>query len=223
MSDSPRTDQFPAVTARGAVRLLAALMLLTTTSLAAVGYCAAAGGAGPVGVIQRFQDTLLSVMKQAKALGYEGRYKKLAPVVTATHDLETIARVSVGQYWGKLSDAQRSKLVDTFSRLSIATYAARFDGYSGETFSAPTLGRQNAGRALVRTELTTSDGETISFVYQMHKSGDAWHIVNIITNGVSDLAMKRAEYTSVIEKDGFDSLISKLEQKIEQYRKEPPA
>ena len=76
---------------------------------------------------------------------------------------------------------------------------------------------------MVKTTLTTSDGEKISFVYQLHKSGETWRIVNIITNGVSDLAMKRAEYTSIIEKDGFDSLITKLEQKIKQYRKEPAA
>ncbi len=203
-------------------RLRVALLSLTAACLASAAV-AAAEMAGPVGVIQRFQDTLVSVMKQAQALGYDGRYKKLAPIITSTHDLETIARVSVGQYWSKLSDAQRDKLVDTFTRLSIATYAARFDGFSGETFSKPTLGREDDTRAMVKTTLTTSDSEKISFVYQLHKSGETWRIVNIITNGVSDLAMKRAEYTSIIEKDGFDSLITKLEQKIKQYRQEPAA
>jgi len=219
-----RTTDVPTVTAAWRVTpLLMGLLFLTAASLAAAHDVSAAVPPGPVGVIQRFQDSLLTVMKQAQTLGYEGRYKQLAPVITATHDLETIARVSVGQYWGKLSDTQRNKLVDTFTRLSIATYAARFDGYSGETFSTPTLGRQNGVRALVKTDLTTSDGEKISFVYQLHKTDEQWRIVNIITNGVSDLAMKRAEYTSIIEKDGFDSLITKLKQKIEQYRKESTA
>jgi phospholipid transport system substrate-binding protein len=188
--------------------------------------CAAAWGVaadvpdqGPVQVIQRFQDTLLSVMKQAQSLGYDGRYKQLAPVVSATHDLAAIARVSVGRYWEALSAAQRDKLVDTFSRLSIATYAARFDGYSGETFSTPVLERHNTDRALVRTDLNQSDGEKVSFNYQLHNADGQWRIVNIITNGVSDLAMKRAEYTSVIKKDGFDALIGKLEEKITQYQK----
>lgn len=211
------TNARPATANRGAVRLLAVLISLAAANLVA------ASTPGPVSVIQHFQDTLLSVMKQARALGYEGRYKMLAPVVTATHDLETIARVSVGQYWSKLNDTQRKKLVDTFSRLSIATYAARFDGYAGETFSTPTLDRQSGSSALVRTDLTTSEGEKIAFVYQLHKSGKTWRIVNIVTNGVSDLAMKRAEYTSIIERDGFDSLITKLKQKIEQYRKESAA
>ena len=102
------TCPFAAWSAR---RLRTALLFLTAACLATAGV-AAADMTGPVGVIQRFQDTLLSVMKQAQALGYDGRYKKLAPIITATHDLETIARVSVGQYWSKLSDTQRSTLVD---------------------------------------------------------------------------------------------------------------
>ncbi len=212
-------DRFPVTAAWSTRRLWTTLLSLAAAACLTTVNVAAADMSGPVKVIQRFQDTLLSVMKQAKALGYEGRYKQLAPVITATHDLETIARVAVGQYWSKLDAAQRNKLVDTFSRLSIATYAARFDGYAGETFSTPALTKQSAVRAMVKTTLTTSDGEKISFVYQLHKSDDTWRIVNIIANGVSDLAMKRAEYTSILEKDGFDTLITKLEHKIEQYRK----
>jgi phospholipid transport system substrate-binding protein len=44
-----------------------------------------------------------------------------------------------------------------------------------------------------------------------------WQIINIIVDGISDLALKKAQYTSVIDREGFDSLLNKLTQKIADY------
>jgi len=41
--------------------------------------------------------------------------------------------------------------------------------------------------------------------------------MNIIADGVSDLALKRSEYTSVLSREGFDALIAKMNEKIESY------
>ncbi|MEO1867647.1 MAG: ABC transporter substrate-binding protein, partial [Methylococcales bacterium] len=54
----------------------------------------------------------------------------------------------------------------------------------------------------------------------MKKKGDSWRIINIIANGVSDLALKRSEYTSVLSGKGFDALIAMMEQKINSFSKE---
>jgi len=53
----------------------------------------------------------------------------------------------------------------------------------------------------------------------LKKKGESWRIINIIANGVSDLALKRSEYTSILKKDGFDALIIKINEKIESYAK----
>jgi phospholipid transport system substrate-binding protein len=170
-------------------------------------------------VIQSFQDTLISVMKDAKSLGYRGRYDKLAPEVEASHDLPFIARIAVGQYWEGLSEQQRALLVKTFTQLSIATYASRFDDYSGEKFQM--VGEQplRRGDVLVQAVLVKADGDKVHFDYQMRKSDDAWRIINIVVDGVSDLALKRAEYTSILQDKGFETLIAKLKDKIVQYEK----
>ncbi|MCZ6893424.1 MAG: ABC transporter substrate-binding protein, partial [Gammaproteobacteria bacterium] len=41
-----------------------------------------------------------------------------------------------------------------------------------------------------------------------------WLIVNVIAQGISDLSLKRADYTAVIKKEGFDSLVNRLNDKI---------
>ena len=86
-------------------------------------------------VVDKFQSELIAVMKNGKQLGFSGRYDKLVSSVSNSHDLTKIARIVVGKEWEKLSDDQQKKLVDVFSRLSIASYAHNFKEYGGESFT----------------------------------------------------------------------------------------
>jgi phospholipid transport system substrate-binding protein len=165
-------------------------------------------------VIENLHAELLGVMKQADELGYTGRYKRLAPVVTSTYDLPFIAKTVVGRYWKKFTPEQKSEFVETFTRMSIATYADRFDGYSGERFKTISEDPLRRGRLVVKTVLIKSSGEQIQLDYILHQSSDKWLIINVIAQGVSDLSLKRADYTSYLKKKGFDDLLSKINEKI---------
>ena len=168
-------------------------------------------------VVRGFQSDLLSVMKEADELGYQGRYSKLEPSVKKSHDLRTIARIVTGRAWKKLDDAQKQDFVGIFGRLSIATYAHKFDGYSGEAFKFVAETKTSRGDKLVRTVLIESDGNEISIDYLLRHRDGHWLIINIIADGVSDLALKRSEYTGVIRREGFDALTAKLKNKIASY------
>ncbi len=167
----------------------------------------------PAAVVERFQQELISAMKAAEQLGYRGRYARLAPAVRRSHDIAAISRISVGSYWDGLQPAQQAKLVKTFARLSISTYAERFDGYSGERFETQSSGDLSADVAGVRSLFTKSDGGEIQFDYLLRNDERGWRIVNIVIDGVSDLALKRAEYAEILSRDGFDALIAALEEK----------
>ena len=47
-------------------------------------------------------------MKDGKKLGYAGRFEKLEPAVTNSHDLPKIARIVVGKEGEKLNDEQQT-------------------------------------------------------------------------------------------------------------------
>ena len=170
-------------------------------------------------VIEGLQAALIDVMKRAEELGYSGRYETLAPVIQSTHALSKIAKVAVGRYWRQFDEEQRSLLVETFREFCVSNYASMFDGYSGEQFKIIEEEEQKPGRTLVRTALIKSDGEEIDLDYILDQHDGSWRIINITTNGISDLALKRAEYTSVIEKEGFEVLLAKLNQKIRDFSK----
>lgn len=171
----------------------------------------------PSEVVETLQTSLIGVMKNADSLGYQGRYSTLEPVVIECHDIPYVARISVGKYWKTFDDQQRANLVDTFRKLSIATYANRFDGYSGEEFKVISEKELPRGKRLVETKFTKSDGEQLQFNYLLRKANDKWRIINISVDGVSDLALKRAEYTSLVKNDGYPALINKMEDQIQRY------
>lgn len=170
-------------------------------------------------VVETFQANLIEVMKQGKKLGYQGRYEKLDPAVRASHDLKRIARITVGREWSKLSEEQKDQWIDVFSRLSIASYAHNFKDFSGESFRFESEEETpNKRGVIVHSYFVIPDEKKeVKFDYLMKKSGDSWQIINIIANGVSDLALKRSEYSSILDREGYNGLIAKVTEKIEKY------
>ena len=158
-------------------------------------------------------------MKQGETLGYKGRYEKLESVVVSSHDLTKIARIVVGKEWKKFTNEQKIKLTDIFSRLSIATYAYNFKSYSGESFRYLSEDETARGGVIVHSVLVLPEDKDVKFDYMLKKKGDNWRIINIIASGVSDLALKRSEYTSVLKREGFEALIAKIQEKIDNYAK----
>jgi phospholipid transport system substrate-binding protein len=170
-------------------------------------------------LIERFHETLIGVMKKADTLGFEGRYETLAPAVKETFNLAFMTRFAAGSHWKKLNDDQRDKLIEAFSQLTIATYAERFDGYSGERFA--TVGEKQIRRTTlqVKTGLVKSDGETIILNYLVGRRSESWRVIDVHFKGISELAVRRSEYTSVLKREGFAGLIATLKKKIANLRK----
>jgi len=170
-------------------------------------------------VVENLHQTLLLVMKEGNQIGYQGRYDRLAPVITASFDMPFVAQIVLGRFWETFDGQQKSKFVETFGRLSIATYAANFDSYSGERFKVISEKEVSGGRILVHTQIIKSDGGQVQLDYLLHRVDSQWRIINVVADGVSDLALKRADYTSFLKTNGVDSLLIKLNEKIVQYSK----
>lgn len=193
------------------------------TLAAVISICASstviAEASPPAATVDRLHSALLEVMQHAEALGFEGRRDKLAPVITESFDLAFICRVILGRQWDALSQDEHARMIDTFTRLTITTYAARFDGYSGESFRTVEEKSMNRERKLVRTELVRPADEPVHLDYVLHQARGRWRIVNVVAEGVSDLSLKRADYGSVIKREGFKTLMQKLESQIDDLRK----
>jgi phospholipid transport system substrate-binding protein len=167
--------------------------------------------------VDKLNAALIDVMKNAKQLGYKGRSAKLDPIIRETHEFDAIAQIALGSHWKDLNDDQKKSFVDKLTELSVATYAAQFNSYSGEDFKYESEQGMKANRVTVRYQLTAPNEKPVKFEYVLGQFNGQWAIINIVVDGISDLALKKAQYTSVIEREGFDSLLGKLGQKIADY------
>jgi phospholipid transport system substrate-binding protein len=170
-----------------------------------------------VDVVENLHTALLAVMKDGQKIGFKGRFGQLAPVITTSFDLPFIAKTAMGRHWESLDPSQKSRFVETFRTLSIATYAANFDSYAGERFKVVSEKELDHGQFQVRSQLIKSAGGEVSLDYILRQKDRQWRIINAIANGVSDLALKRADYSQFLKAKGFDALLAKLNEKIAQY------
>lgn len=186
-------------------------------ALAAAHSAQAVEALGPPGaVVNTLDQSLLDVMQHAKQLGYGGRYDKLEPIVRQAFDIRYMTRIAIGPGWSTLSQEQQDRLSDAFGKFITATYARRFDGYSGERFE--TLGEKPMGQTtMVQTRLIKSDGGQIALNYVIRQNEGHWQVVDVyLTGAISELAQRRSEFSAVFQRTGFDGLLSTLEQKAAQ-------
>jgi phospholipid transport system substrate-binding protein len=168
-------------------------------------------------VVDTLHGALLAAMQEGARLGFKGRYEALEPVIRSTFDLPLVARITVGRYWDDFTDGQKTAMVERFSKLSVSTYASRFDNFSGESFKLVSEKPLKEGQVLVKSTLKKSNGETVRLDYVLLHADGHWRIINVIADGVSDISLKRGQYTSIIRRKGFDALIVKINEKIEGY------
>ncbi len=170
--------------------------------------------------VEALNETLLATMQNAEELGYAGRYEALDPVLRETFDFTRMARVSTGRHWRGLDAEQQTAFIELFTRMSVATFADRFDGYSGQVFEIGAVEEPQPGVYIVRNRIVEPDGSSVSFDYAMQQTDGDWRIVDVFLDGtISELAVRRSEYTSVLRRSGLDGLMTALDRKIAQIER----
>ena len=173
--------------------------------------------ASPGEIVERFQATLLEVMKEAKTLSIQQRYSRLRPSVEKSFHVPLMAQIASGGYWKKATRDERQQLVNAFRRMSISTLATLFDGYSGEVFKLMDEKPGPRNTTLVRTKLIKADKSTVDIAYVTRPFKDGWRIIDVILdNGISELMVRRSEYSRVLKNKGFKGLISLLNGKADE-------
>ena len=180
---------------------------------------AAAPETGPGGLIERFYDDLLAVMKEAKRLSFTVRYDRLDPSVRRTFDLALMTRIAIGPGWGQIAGDQQQRLTDVFSRYTVSVYANRFDDYGGERFEVDAKPTTGPNGVIVASRIVKANGEPVALNYLMRQDGGGWKVIDVYLSGtVSELATRRSEFVAVLQRAGADGLVRMIEQRTAALR-----
>lgn len=212
---------------RSAAAACAALILLVFTPAAAPGQPAPAAPAAPAAAIEDLHAALLTGLKTTPPgkAGIQARYQQFEPVMRRIYDFPRMIEVATGTAWAGASEAERAALADAFARLSVMIYAQRFGaGYSGERFEI--TGERPGPRDTRYVDtlihrgtaepLKPGEDPAVKVTYVLAERGGGWRIIDVLLDqSISELALRRSEYATVLRQGGVPQLIKVLNDKAE--------
>jgi phospholipid transport system substrate-binding protein len=170
----------------------------------------------PVATITELHEALVETARRLRSAAVAERYRALEPAIVATHDLPYIAEFALRRQWPTLKTEEQHRFIAAFQRLSVMTYAARFGNVAADAFRPLEASAPDAnGRVEVTTAIAREGQPDVSLEYLLQRDGEDWRIINIVADGVSDLALKRAEYQRLFAGGGIEGLIAELEQQTD--------
>jgi len=165
------------------------------------------GAALASAAVGKFHQALLELMGMDS--DRSARRVFIAPLVTSLYDVATISRISLGKTWRELDSEAQQDFMDRLQTLIVETYLARFVELRGQSFE--TIGVRVAPRGwVVSTVIGKSDGGKVSLDYYFRNG----KVYNVVADGVSDLSLRRAEYASIVKKQGYGALLSHIDESI---------
>ena len=178
--------------------------LLAAAALAAVAVqlpAPPASAAGdPAAMIESLGNQTLTVLR--RDVPAPERLARFRMLFHRYFDVPGIARFVLGRYWRAAPPAEQQQFVNLFDKYITAAYSDRLSQYGGETLRV-TGSRQIPGGALVRSEIIRPSGAPpIKVDWRLTAADGGFRISDVIVDGVSLAVTQRAEFASVIQRDG---------------------
>ena len=198
------------------MKALTRIVVVLLSAVLAVS-AATAAQQNPRAVIDGLHESLLAVMKNGTSLGLQGRYDRLAPGLDRAFSFATMIQVVASSGWKQASPAEQEQLVRAFTRMSVSTYATNFKSHSGEAFE--TVGEKPGPQdtVIVATRIRKSNGDAVDIEYLLKKIDADWRIIDVVLDrGISELALRKSEYRSLLKSGGVPALITALNAKADE-------
>lgn len=166
-------------------------------------------------VVTALHTSLTDAMTRSVKLGCEGRLKLLQPSVDQTFDLPFVAERALRRHWKRLDSSQQQAFTAALRRSFSTTYATEFSSPGSVEFTTGNSEILSNGDVLVHTSLTPKGSNAITLDYVLKPHGSEWRVVNVMADGVSDLALRATQYDGMMKSQGFDALMARLEQQTQ--------
>ncbi len=188
--------------------LAAALATALATALALGAPVAAHADTDPaVQRIQSLDDGLVSA-----ARSHELRGAKVRQLLEQAFNLPVMAQFAVGPSWATLSPGDRTGVLEALSRYTEARYAYEFRDFDTQTIVVDPAVQSRGLDRLVRAEIRNPGDAPLKIGYRLRQYGADWRIIDVIYNGVSQLATQRADFAEALRNGGAAALIRSLDQ-----------
>jgi phospholipid transport system substrate-binding protein len=193
------------------------LVVLTLGTMFAFPACGSAE-TSPTQTVHESVDAILELLRD-HTLEQADRRAKIRAHINKRFDFKAMSQRTLATNWKHATEQERQKFVDLFSQLIENTYLGKIEAYTNEKVEYP--GEKVKGnKALVETLIIAASAD-IPVDYKLYKKGDAWWVYDVIIEGVSLVSNYRSSYQEIVKNEGFDGLLAKMQEKIDELRSTP--
>jgi phospholipid transport system substrate-binding protein len=186
------------------------LILLCALFFAPAADSAYAADSDPAAIqVQTLTTSLLKSMRAGPAASTTERYRILEPGIEQVFALPLMTHLSVGPEWANFSAEQQQTLIAAFTRYTIANYAYNFRDFNGQKFEIDNVSSRGEEK-VVSTRLIPPDDTPTSLLYRMREVGGIWKIVDVYSDGISELTLRRSDFAAAIASGGAPVLTAHL-------------
>jgi len=175
-----------------------------------------AGANTPSADITGTVDQIMVVLRNHD-LPKDQRREQLSSLIRNRFEFTVMSRSTLGKHWKKASAAQQQQFKALFSDLLEATYIGRIESYTDEKVIYGDE-KIRGKKALVKTRIKTKTVE-IPIDYKLVNKPEGWFVYDVVIEGVSLVRNFRSSYGTIVDREGFDVLFSKMQTKIAELQK----
>src|SRR5262249_27240277 len=134
--------------------------------------------------VQSKQARVTSLLHQSPS---SQRDKQIAAVLDGMMDYDELAKRSLASHWNDLSETQRREFTEVLKRLVQRNYERNIKNILD--YRVEYLGEDPVSDSVVvhtrATSTTNQREEPVAIDYRLSQSGDAWKVLDIVTEGSS--------------------------------------
>ena len=189
---------------------LSSLVRTFGTALLVVLWSATTAGAeDPADFVKTLRDRAIMVLSDENSTA-ESRKAEYRRLLDEGFAVNTIGRFVLGRHWHAATEEERGEYLDLFRAFVLNTYAQRLDSFTGETFLVVASQSLDDKDTMVSTEIRGDGGPAIRVDYRVRSHDGTNKIIDVLVEGISLIITQRAEFASVINREGFEGLMNHL-------------
>lgn len=194
------------------------LLTLLTLALLTLSFGNATAAPKPMEWVKGKVETALTILdKKVTAELEKARNAELRAHIDSMVDYGDLARRSLGEHWEPRTEEERTQYKSLFKQLVELTYIDRLgdkDGdvkYTVEWDSESQTATEGHAIAFVLYEDTETELEFI-----LKPEGGEWALFDIAIDGASLEDTYRRNYSKIIDEEGYEKLVEKMQKRIEE-------
>jgi ABC-type transporter MlaC component len=133
-------------------------------------------------------------------------------------DYGELAKRSLNKNWDKITAKQREEFVETLRELVERSYLRQMHGSPNYNIKYEKEEKTGSEADVTATLNTVSRGKKtkVALEYKMLWRDGHWVVYDVVTDEQSMLENYRAEFSKIINRDGFEALLKKMRKKLDE-------